>query len=349
MPSDNPSLRGINKELFLALEAGDGAKISRLLDAGADVNARGYQEAGPLYWAAIGSPPAIVQLLIDRGAKVDDKDMYGNTPLATAALAARPEIIEMLIRAGADVNSRNKTGATPLLWSVDVLSDPDYAKVVPPKIADYVLRGTTVLLASGADVQAKGEGGGGLTALHFAAQSGVRELVDLLLAKGAQVDARTRKGVTPLYEAAKCGRSTVVDGLLNAGADVNARTQARYTALMVAATSGQAETVAVLLAHGADVNAVDEIGQTPLLWALRAALRLPQAATPHPSDKQMQYELQCLGGHWNEVAVALIDKGADVDVRDKDGKSAVELAQRLPDKAVAERISSRKAPTRNQQ
>ena len=61
-----------------------------------------------------------------------------------------------------------------------------------------------VLLAKGADVNAKDDDG--WMALHYAAFHGHTELAEVLLAKGADANAKTKKGSTPLYIAAQKGQ-----------------------------------------------------------------------------------------------------------------------------------------------
>ncbi|KAF2356382.1 Ankyrin repeat-containing domain [Trinorchestia longiramus] len=59
----------------------------------------------------------------------------------------------------------------------------------------------------------------GMTGLHWAADRGHTEVVDLLLTNGAEVNARDDSGQTPLHYAASCGHVAVVSLLLQRGAD----------------------------------------------------------------------------------------------------------------------------------
>ncbi|MCY4645598.1 MAG: ankyrin repeat domain-containing protein [Gammaproteobacteria bacterium] len=125
------------------------------------------------------------------------------------------------------------------------------------------------LLAGGADPsQAQGDG---MTALHMAALEGHGDVVDVLLAAGAEVGATTRIGAyTPLHLASQAGHGAVVRSLLERGADANlATTNSGATPLHLAArvVAGE-DAVAALLEHGADVNAREgSAGQTPLMFA----------------------------------------------------------------------------------
>ena len=64
--------------------------------------------------------------------------------------------------------------------------------------------------------------------MHIAAGSGHKEAVELLIAKGAGVNAKTEVGVTPLHSAAT---KEIAELLIAAGADVNAKAQDDYTPL----------------------------------------------------------------------------------------------------------------------
>jgi ankyrin repeat protein len=87
-----------------------------------------------------------------------------------------------------------------------------------------------------------------------------------LLAKGAAVNARC--GATNAFlDAASAGHEDLVLLLLAHGADVNARAKAGWTALHNAAVTGQRKMAEVLLASGAEVNARQN-GQTPLRQAV---------------------------------------------------------------------------------
>jgi ankyrin repeat protein len=131
------------------------------------------------------------------------------------------------------------------------------------------LRLVRALLADGADVNVPQ--GDGMTALHWAAYNGNRELAQALLGAGAQVARETRNGsYTPLHLAAQAGSGPIVRLLVGAGADVTARTEGvgGATALHFAASAGDTAAVVALLDAGAEVNSVDLAwGQTPLMFA----------------------------------------------------------------------------------
>jgi len=103
--------------------------------------------------------------------------------------------------------------------------------------------------------------------LHDAAEKGNLEAVKQHLAAGANVNAKDDDGWTPLLYAAAEGRKEVAELLIANGADVNVNVYGT-TPLHIAAFSGHTEVVELLIANGADVNAKDEDGMTPLLQTI---------------------------------------------------------------------------------
>ena len=90
--------------------------------------------------------------------------------------------------------------------------------------------------------------------LHEAAGRGDTAKVQLLLDKGADINAKDSNGETALMEAADNGHLEVVKQLLAKGADVNAKSSYGYTALLYAADQGHTECVGLLLDGGANIN-----------------------------------------------------------------------------------------------
>jgi len=113
----------------------------------------------------------------------------------------------------------------------------------------------------------------GFAALALAAFFGHPELVETLLARGADPDlpALNALGVTPLHAAAACrepGRALpMVAALLVAGADPDVPQQGGWRPLHQAARHGPIELVRLLLDHGADPTAHSDDGMTPLAMA----------------------------------------------------------------------------------
>jgi ankyrin repeat protein len=107
-------------------------------------------------------------------------------------------------------------------------------------------------LVEGVDVNAKFKDG--WTPLHMAAEEGHREIVDLLIAKGADINATAGAGAgvgwTPLHEAAEEGHKKVVGLLILKGADINVKNGDGRTPLDLAIKHKNAEIADILRKHG---------------------------------------------------------------------------------------------------
>lgn len=148
-------------------------------------------------------------------------------------------------------------------------------------------------LAAGADVRSCVDARG-RSLLHLAAEGKGSAMTELLLAAGADPDARDSRGYTPLHTAAEQDAAEVVRLLAKAGADLSARTPDRLlTPLHVAAWLGNTEAVRALLAAGAPVQACKEEGErgsaTPLhlaaAWGHEDIVELLLAAGADPEER----------------------------------------------------------------
>jgi ankyrin repeat protein len=227
--------------------AGFGAveTLTRLLDAGANVNAVNRRRSAPLHWAI--HDDAKVALLLARGAPVNARDVGGRTALYQAAsLGDARAMLRRLLAAGADANLGIANGRTPLMAAA---SRGDVESM-------------RALIEAGAVVDARN--GAGETALILAAGDGNTEAVRFLVERGADVRARTKRNETALGNAATTGNEAVVRLLLERGAEVNVRNFRGYSPLMLAAASDAmpAGIVRMLLARGADTSFVGDYDET---------------------------------------------------------------------------------------
>jgi ankyrin repeat protein len=139
-----------------------------------------------------------------------------------------------------------------------VLDDEDAVRIVLRGGADIDLRTNTTHWA-----QASYADGIGYTALYLAIRREHNHMVQLLLEKGANVNAGPPEYFTALHAAAEWGNEEVVQALLQRGADIDAKYKGGdddcgYTALHVAAEQGHEHIVRILLQEGADPNATCE-------------------------------------------------------------------------------------------
>ena len=106
--------------------------------------------------------------------------------------------------------------------------------------------------------------------IHQAATDGNIKAVKQHLAAGKDVNAKDFAGWTPLHRAAWKGHKVIAELLIAKGANENAKTNKyRWTPLHYAAANDRKEVAEMLIAAGADVNAKTKYGSTPLDWAIR--------------------------------------------------------------------------------
>ncbi len=337
--------------LMTAARTGNPDIVRLLIEHGADVNAKGdqYGETA-LVWAVSENHPEAAQVLISHGADVNarsnelkrEKDRFGLegvltilphgswTPLMYAGRQGSLEAARTLVDAGANLNLTDPDRTTALMFAI-INGHYDTAAMLTEKGADPNLAdpaGMAALYAA-VDMNTLGEVYGHpgrpstdkLTAL---------DLMKVLLAHGANPNATLKtttlqrahtpgefslnEGSTPLMRAAKNGDSATIRLLLDHGADPNIRAKNGTTALMFAAGLGFGtgtfandyatpaellESVQVLVAAGAEVNAVSDAGETPLHYSAQAS---------------------------DDIVRFLVEKGAKLDAKDKQGRTPVEMA-----------------------
>jgi ankyrin repeat protein len=242
----------------------------------------------------------IVRALLAGGANPNEKFPSGLTPLAAASFYSETGAAKMLLRHGAQINARDRRGRTALMYAVLYYSALDKPNFIPSHRP--MLR---LLLARGASVNARDSNG--MTALMFslvsdqnqyfdekdAGRFGTRfrlEAASFLLANGADANARDNQGRTPLMWAA----------MTESGSDDNNED----------AEKRRLEAMRYLLDHGAQINARDDKGWTPLMHAVNSYYQQPETTLA--------------------PARLLLQRGADPNLRAKNGISALQLAREEP-------------------
>jgi len=211
--------------------------MKRLIEAGAEVDARNDRNSTPLHWAV--SDTNKIRHLLANGADINAKTERERTPLSLAA-AMRFDMapLKLLLEKGANPNIASINGQTPLMFAARAGN----------------LEAMELLLAKKADPLAVD--GNGAVALMGAAASRNAEAVKLLLEHGAGVNAKTKRNGTAISGAASRGAEDVVKLLLEEGAEVNIRDYQGHSPLLFAAMSESmsAATVRMLLEKGAKTD-----------------------------------------------------------------------------------------------
>ncbi|MCG8339694.1 MAG: ankyrin repeat domain-containing protein [Cytophagales bacterium] len=116
-----------------------------------------------------------------------------------------------------------------------------------------------LFLDAGAKVDMRaGELAGRETALHKAAYAGHTKAVELLVERGATIDAADNRGKTALHDAASEGHLEIVKLLVGKGANIEATDKRGKTALLYAVWYGHRDVVVYLLEEGANVEVKDK-------------------------------------------------------------------------------------------
>lgn len=219
----------------------------------------------------------------------------------TAGVPKEQKVLKLLLDAGAEVPCETESEAVSMKESLTLES-----QIESPKISDKDLEEYTDTV----DVN-------GRTLVHTAAYRGDLHLVQLLLLKGANIEALDKSKQTPLNLASKQGFAEVVSALVEVGANVNNADEDGWTALRSAAWGGHLAVVNVLLSAGASVNNADVDERT----ALRAA---------------------AWGGH-EEIVLKLLESGADVNKADNEGRTALIAAAYMGHTEIVEHLLDYKA------
>ena len=146
--------RTVDSPLLDALERVDRPAIERLLEEGADVNARRDWEASATYLAVQSGDDDLLRRLIARGADVSAAPKRAWTPLHLAAVASGTETIRLLLEAGAEVDARRPYSSSVNAASTRTGGAPtSFTDATPLFVAVYNGRTAIVrqLLAAGAD------------------------------------------------------------------------------------------------------------------------------------------------------------------------------------------------------
>uniref|UniRef100_A0A8C1Y650 Euchromatic histone-lysine N-methyltransferase 2 n=1 Tax=Cyprinus carpio TaxID=7962 RepID=A0A8C1Y650_CYPCA len=193
-----------------------------------------------------------------------------------------------------------------------------------------------LMLMEGIDPSYQSDSQNRRCALHAAAQRGLLEVCYLLIQAGAKVDAQDKTLRTPLLEAIVNNHVEVVKYLIQSGACVYHAEEDGSTGLHHAAKLGNLEVVLLLLSTGqVDINAQDSGGWTPIIWAaehrhidvIRALLN--RGADVTLRDKEMNV---CL--HWAsfsgcaEIAELVLNAGCPLTSINQHGDTPLHIAAR---------------------
>ncbi|CAL8093333.1 unnamed protein product [Orchesella dallaii] len=325
-----------------------------LIKKGVGVNDKSKDGVTPLH--IVADRPEMyemMEIILKNGSLVNATDGNGETPLHRCARSDNTHGCRLLISYGADPNILSLQG-----YTASQLASPNLLKILqePPVVdLEYQLLeasrsgdlDTVVkILSQRPDVvNCRDMEGRHSTPLHFASGYNRVAVVEYLLQHNADVHAKDKGGLVPLHNSCSYGHFEVTELLVSHGANVNVTDLWKFTPLHEAAAKGKYDIVKFLLKHGADPTKKNRDGAMPidlckdedvadllqgnsaLLEAAKKGnlakvkkLLTPENINCRDTHGRNSTALHLAAGYNNlEVAEYLLEKGADVNSRDKGG------------------------------
>ncbi|XGA08445.1 MAG: ankyrin repeat domain-containing protein [Wolbachia endosymbiont of Xenopsylla cheopis] len=238
-----------------------------------------------------------VKDLIKDGASLEAKDWHGRTSLHHASLNGNLDMVEYLIRQNVTLDVQNLYGSTPVhdaSWSGHL------------KVVEY-------LIENKADFEVEDKYD--RTPLHDASLSGHLNIVEYLVEKGAILEVKDKYDKTPLDLANQKGYVNIVEFLKQAQLD---------RGLFTAIQDSNHDKVEDLIKNGASLEAKNRDGKTPAdLATQKGDIGIAKILKQAKLDRELFTAVQ--DGNLNKVK-DLIKNGANLEARDKDGKTPLDLA-----------------------
>lgn len=291
---------------------GDVGVLKELASFGANLALPTGQGETPLYSAAQHGQLQSLLYLLKQGVPVDHETVHRETPLLIAAREGHVSIVRALLAAGANVNQQDNRG-----WSALMIAMRENQK----ELIDLLL---------GHNVNVNLAPKDGANALMMAVKKEDEDLVRRLLDRGADVHHHSRDGMCALRIAVLRGNMAIARRLLNAGADVSSPFANKETPVEVAEREGHKELAAYLrkrekrLAACMDILEVVARGDHDRVKEIVA--QVPRSVNVHSASSRWTPLLIAVRAGQLEIAATLLEHGADVHARSKDGKSAIAFA-----------------------
>jgi ankyrin repeat protein len=271
--------------LHFAAQGGHLMTVARLVELGADINARDNRGETPMFMAAMENFDHIVKYLLSKGADANLGTSFDAvTPLMIAVGRGHSAVVEELLLEHADFKLKDRRGWSALMFAI-AADQFDLVKILLEKKSDLNIidkRGWSPLMLAAENLETKTleeilkynpnieiKNELGLTALLVAAQNGHPRGIRVLLKSGANVHAVDEIGRDVVMLAASNGRVNNLKELEATKVDINRLDTRGQNALMHAILGDQMLAVEYLLSLKSDINQMDIKGRSPIMLALQ--------------------------------------------------------------------------------
>ena len=365
-------LTTLNEGLRAAAWTNDVTEARRLITLGADVNAKDETQQSAYLIATSEGYLDLLRLTLAHGAQVDDKDSWNGTGLIRAAERGHALVVGELLRAGINRDHINRigyqaiheavwlgddtpeyattvrvlaaggveldrrspsaeltplemarqighTGAAGILETITSAArpaDPDAALLQAAEVGDA--NAVAIALRAGANIEARDAHD--RTALLLAATYDQIPVANVLVAMGANPNALDDRHDTPWLVTGVTGSVAMLEALLPANPDLTIRNRFGGLSPIPASERGHVDYVRRVVLTGVDLNHVNDLGWTALLEAVI---------------------LGDGGPNHQEVVQILLAAGADRDIADRAGVSALQHAEQRGQNEVARLLRQR--------
>ena len=270
-----------NSPILVAASRGNIGLVKLFLEHGSFVNSSDMFGNTPLLISLHKNFDDITELLLSKGADLNKANNNGETPLIVAAKKGHIKFVKTFTETGASIDTTDKNGDTALILAkrenrhdvVLYLLNKE-ALIEKRSEQDELMAYATLnryhdilenLVQRQISVNRRFTDG--LFPLWYAVRNGDARMIDMLLAAGADLEAKSKDGETVLLYACAKREEQVVLTILNKGANYNILDKQKSTPLMIAAGRGFEHVVQFLISKKVDINAKDDKGRTALTRA----------------------------------------------------------------------------------
>ena len=196
-----------------------------------------------MYDIDINKKLEIIKLLLDAGIDTNIKDSESRTALELAKLKVRSSQNQLIVELLQKNSRHNKLN--DVIDKKENLNETEVTNLINKLSPDSLD-----------------------TALIYSAEKGNVEILNRLIAAGANINAQNERGFTPLIIAAAQGNIEIIDILVKAEANINTKNEYNSTALIKAIAMGEYAAAKKLLEHQPDINVATIEGCTALMFAV---------------------------------------------------------------------------------